>query len=232
MMQKVVEIEESGLPLVVRVERSEAVEFAHKPGECGGGDIGPETLISVAAAVIDRFCCGAELLAARLGKSGRARGRLPFPFVLPCLKARLAAVAASWRLLQQKAGEDAPGDGSVEGAVEGHPQSLQIGNALGRRGFSNAAGGIPVGEIAYPFRKTAQDARVQLAAGARAVRLILRKLAASPMRVTTSSGSMARSSAKKSSSPPRPCIGGIRPRPSSPRARPKRADSQAVIKSW
>ena len=164
MMEKVVEIEQSGLALVVRVERPEAVEFTHKPSECGGGDIGPETLISVAAAVVDRFRCGAELLAARLGESGLARGGLPFPFVLPHLKARLTAVAASWRLLQQKAGEDAPGHGSVEGAVEHHPQSLQIGNALGRRLFFNAAGGIPVGEIAYPLRKTAQDVRVRLSA--------------------------------------------------------------------
>ena len=104
------------------------------------------------------------MLAARLGKSGLARGGLPFPFVLPHLKARLAAVAASWRLLQQKAGEDAPGHGSAEGVVEHHPQSLQIGNALGRRWFFNAAGGIPVGEIAYPLRKTAQDVRVRLSA--------------------------------------------------------------------
>jgi hypothetical protein len=37
----------------------------------------------------------------------------------------------------------------VEGVIERHPQSLQIGNTLGRRGFFNAAGGIPAGEIAY-----------------------------------------------------------------------------------
>jgi hypothetical protein len=167
-VQKVVEIEESGLPLVIRVERPKAVEFAHKPGERSGGDIGLKPLVSVAAAVVDRFRGGAELLAARLGESGGARGRLPFPFVLPYLKARFAAVAASWRLVKEKAGEDASGYGSAEGVVKRHPQSLQIGSAPGCRGFFNAASGIPGGEIAYPLRKTAQDPRVQF--GARSAR--------------------------------------------------------------
>jgi hypothetical protein len=87
----------------------------------GPSDIGRETLVRAAATIIDRFCCGTELLATRPAEPGFGRGGLPFPFVLPCLKARLAAVAAGWRLMQQKAGENAPGDGSAEGGVEHYP---------------------------------------------------------------------------------------------------------------
>ena len=42
MVEKVVEIEESGLALVVRVERPQAVEFTDEPCQGGGGDIGIE----------------------------------------------------------------------------------------------------------------------------------------------------------------------------------------------
>ena len=85
MMEKVVEIEESGLALVVCVERPEAVEFTDEPCQGGRGDIGIETLVSVAAAVVDGFCCGAELLTACLGESGRARGCLPFALCIGTL---------------------------------------------------------------------------------------------------------------------------------------------------
>jgi hypothetical protein len=95
-MEKVVEIEESRLPLVVRVERPESVKFTHEPSERGRGGIGREALVIVAAAIVNHFCCSTELLAAGSAEAGFSRGSLPFPFVLPRLKARLAAVAAIW----------------------------------------------------------------------------------------------------------------------------------------
>jgi hypothetical protein len=105
MMKKVIEIEESGLPLIVCVKRPEPVELVHEPRERGRGDIGGEILVSVAAAVINRFCRRTELLSARLGESGLARGSLPVSFVSPCLEARFAAVTALGRDVARRAAE-------------------------------------------------------------------------------------------------------------------------------
>ena len=109
---------------------------------------------------MDRFCRRTELLTACLGKSGLARCGLPFPFVLPGLKARFASVAAFGSEMAQKPDDDAPGNGSAERIVERHPEPREIGNAFGSRRFGHAAGGIPAGEIADPFRKTAEINRV------------------------------------------------------------------------
>src|ERR1700730_5159006 len=130
-MQKVVEIEECGLALVVCVKVPEHVEFAHEPSEYGCSDIGREALVSVAAAAIDRFCRRAELLTARLGKSGLARRGLPFSFVLPRLKTWLAAVAAFGSKVAQKLDDDAPGNRSAERIVERQPEPREIGDAFG-----------------------------------------------------------------------------------------------------
>ena len=55
--------------------------------------------------------------------------------------------------------------GSAESVVEHHPESGEIGDTFGGRRFGHAAAGIPVGEIAYPLRKTAENIRVQLGVG-------------------------------------------------------------------
>ncbi|MGH7091515.1 MAG: hypothetical protein ACREFQ_21705 [Stellaceae bacterium] len=121
MVKKIVEIEECGLTLVFCVEHPEPGEFAHEARECGGRNIGRKTLVGVAAAVIDRFCGGAELLASGLGQSGLAGGSLPFSFVLPCLKAQFAAVAAIWPDVAQKMDDRASGNRGAECLVEHLP---------------------------------------------------------------------------------------------------------------
>jgi hypothetical protein len=50
-MEEIVEIEESGLALVVSVEGSERFEFAYKSRQRSRGDIRRESLVRVAAAV-------------------------------------------------------------------------------------------------------------------------------------------------------------------------------------
>ena len=99
MVEKVVEIQESSLSLVFRVEVPQPVEFTDEPCKRGPGDIGGETLVSAAAAIVEGFCDGTQLLAAGLAQAGFRRGRLPFPFVSPCLEAGLAAVTAVGCLL-------------------------------------------------------------------------------------------------------------------------------------
>jgi hypothetical protein len=146
-MEKVIKVEQGGLPLVVCVEPPESLEFTHEPCERGPGDIGREALVIVAAAIVDHFCRSAELLATRLGEAGLACGSLPFPFVLPCLKARLAAVAAIWREVAQQADHDAPGNGSAECVVEHRPELSEICNTFGSRRLGNAAAGIPAGKV-------------------------------------------------------------------------------------
>jgi hypothetical protein len=73
-VEEVVEIEQSGLPFVVRIEVPEPVEFAHEPCERGSGDIGRESRVSVAAALVDHLCRCRELFAAGSAEAGSGRG--------------------------------------------------------------------------------------------------------------------------------------------------------------
>ena len=136
MVEKVVEIQESGLPLVFCVEVPQPVEFTDEACKRGAGDIGGETLVSVAAVIVEGFCDATELLAAGLGEAGFGRGGLPFRFVSPRLKARLAAVTAVRRLVQQKASEDATSDGSAESVIEYRPNPCEISDTFGKLGPS------------------------------------------------------------------------------------------------
>jgi hypothetical protein len=52
-MQEIIKIDESGLPLIVRVKRLEPIEFTYEPRQRCVGDIGPEISVSGTAAVID-----------------------------------------------------------------------------------------------------------------------------------------------------------------------------------
>ena len=152
MVEKVVEIEERGLPLVIRVEVPQPVEFADEPCERRPGDVGRETRISVAAAIVECFCGGAELLPPRFGEAGVGCSSLPISFVSPCLKARLAAVAAGRRLVQQEAGEDASSDRSAEGFLKHRPKPHEIGDTFSGDRLGYAAGGVPVGKAANSVR--------------------------------------------------------------------------------
>jgi hypothetical protein len=136
-------------------------EFADESCKRGPGDIGGESLVSVAATLVVNFCDGTELLAAGLGESGCARSRLPFAFVSPCLEARLAAVTAGRRLVQQKASEDATSDRSAESVLKYGPKPREISDTFGRRRLGDAAGGIPIRKTAYSVQKAPESAGVQ-----------------------------------------------------------------------
>ena len=124
------------MPLVVCVEVPRPFEFADESCKRGPGDIGGETLVSVAAVTVEVFCNATELLAAGLAEAGFGCCRLPFAFVSPCLEAGLAAVTAVGRLVHQKASEDATTDGRAESVIEYCANPCEISDTFGKLGPS------------------------------------------------------------------------------------------------